>query len=224
MTLPAFQAAGTGHESSVPWPTHASGHFGLLVVESAGGTIATPSGWTPLTSIDNSAFAVKLTVFYRFATSAAESNAALSGGTNNMWGVIVTYTGVNTSTPIYSLSQLPRGSSTGQSAPGLQTFLDDCMIVHCIAWAVDNAGPLASSPVNAGLGSLSERSDSGTVTNNGGGVIVFDGTLATFGAIGPTTFTLGSASALACVTLALQAADKTDNRTANKSRAVNTGM
>lgn len=227
MTLPVQQGvSAAGSETSVPFPVgHASGHFGLLVVEAAGGTVATPAGFTLLAVCANTASATKIFIFGRFATSGAESNAALSGGTNNMWGVIVTYSGVNTSTPVHGVAQQSRGSSVNQILVGTTTFLDDCVIFHAIGWAVDNAGPLMSGgATNGDLGSPTVRSDSGTLTNNGGGVIVVDGTLATHGSCRPTSITLGSASALAVVTLALQAADKTLPTLANKSRAVNTGM
>lgn len=94
MTLPAFSAAGSGSETAPAWPSHSAGDLGVLLVESAGGTVATPTGWIAGPVCDNAAFSTKMSTFYRFATSGAESAPSLSGGTNHMWGVILTYTGV----------------------------------------------------------------------------------------------------------------------------------
>lgn len=222
MTLPAFSAAGTGSETAPAWPTHAAGDFGILLVETASGAIATPAGWTKVTQLDHGL--TSLAMFYRFATSGAEGAPSLSGGFNHLWGVILTWTGVNTATPIHGLSVSPAVSTTSQALPGTRPFLDDCRIVQACGWALDSAGPISSGETNAVLGSLTERYDAGTITGNGGGIIVLDGTLATAQSVPPTSITLSAASALACITVALQAADKILPTLANKSRAVNTGM
>ncbi len=229
MTLPAFSAAGTGDENTVAWPTHAAGDLGILCVEhsNSGTTIPTPTGWTPMpgTPIDPGAtFNVCLSVFYRFATSNAMTAATIAGTVNHRWGVILTYTGVNTGNPIHALTSAYFGpANTAMSAPGLTTLLDDCMIVTVIAWSPDDAGPLGSSPTNAALGSVNERSDSGTITGGGGGIYVFDGTLATHTTIGPSAVTMSSAALGAILVFALTAADKTLPTLGRKSRVVNMG-
>jgi hypothetical protein len=222
VTLPAFSAVGTGSETAPAWPTHAAGDFGILFVESQAGTIATPTGWTALPACASTT--TKLSMFYRFATSAAEGAPSLSGGTDHMWGVILTYTGVNTSTPIHGVSVQPRVTGTAHVIPGTTTFIDDCLIVLAVAWAPDNAGPLSSGETNADLGSLSERYDAGTVTGNGGGLVVLDGTLATHGKVGLTAITFSAGGVIAMACLALQDATKTFTFLNVKSRAVNTGM
>ncbi len=222
MTLPVFQAIGTGHETSVAWPTHAIGHFGICCIEHPDGTITTPSGWTALPGSPVIAFgAVQLSIFYRFATSAAEANFAITGSVDHNWGVIVTYTGVNTLNPfhIISLSDT-RSASSIWWFPGAQTFLDDCMVLNVAGWLADTAGPLSSAPVNADLGSLTERYDAGTITGNGGGVMIIDGTKPTKGVFTFTSTTLTVDSIAAVATLALQAADKTFGQ---KSLTVNLG-
>lgn len=222
MTLPAFSAAGTGSETAPAWPTHAAGDFGLLLVETASTLIDTPTGWTKIVQCDGGL--TSLALFYRFATSGAEGAPTLSGGFNHKWGVILTYTGVNTSTPVHGIAQMQCVSTTGQTLVGTQTFLDDCMIMAAAAYALDSAGPISSGETNPSLGSIAERYDAGTITGNGGGIIVIDGTKASLGVVEPTDITLSSASQLASVTLALQAADKTLPTLDRKSRIVNTGM
>lgn len=223
MTLPAFKAAGTGSETAPAWPTHASGDFGLLCVETSSGTVTTPSGWTLVGSVAASGVPTSLFVFYRFATSSSETAPSLAGGNNHLWGAIVTYTGVNTSTPVHGVAVQPQKTSADHTLPGSTTFLDDCMIVHACAYGADNAGPMSSGETNADLGSLTERYDAGTITGNGGGVVIIDGTKATAGRFRGTVVTMTS-TGTAALTVALQAADKTIPTLGGKSRIVNAGM
>lgn len=218
MTLPAFQAAGTGSETAPAWPTHSAGHFGLLFVECQGGTIATPTGWTKVNGFPVDGGSTILTIFYRFATSGSETAPSLSGGSGHMWGAILTYTGVNTSNPIHYVSPGTTRSSTLQNAPGVTTYLNDCLVVSAWAWAADSASQTTSLLTNASLGGLTERYNAGTVTGDGGGVLVVDGTLATKGTTNFTDVTFAVASNCATAAIALQAADKTFGQ---KSRIVN---
>ncbi len=174
--------------------------------------------------VNNSAASVRLSLFYKVATSGAEANAALSGPANHIWGVINVYEGAHISTPIHSLAVMWRNSSTTPSCPGITTLLNNSLIVCVIAWSIDNAGPLSSGETNAGLGSLSERYDGGTITGNGGGLIVLDGTLETRTTIAQTPVTLSSAAATALATFAIQDIDATLPTLSRKTRAVNTGM
>lgn len=231
MTLPAFSAAGTGSETSAAWPSHSTGDLGLLFVNSTNNannaTVDTPSGWTLLTAFESfTGNFVRLSIFYRFATSGSETAASLSSpnSVQYLWGTIVTFTGVNTSTPVHSLVTQAMDSQATQWLPGTVTVLDDCLIVQVAAWNNDSAGPLFSGETNSTLGSLTERYDAGTITNNGGGLYVCTGTLATKGAAGPTQVTMSTGGALAAATIALQAADKTDIKLGQKTRVINTGM
>lgn len=232
MTLPAFKAAGTGSETSAAWPAgHAAGDFGLLFVNSTNNAdnafIDVPSGWIQLLALEAStANHVRLTVFYRFATSGAESNAALTcvNSVQYIWGTIITYTGVNTSTPFHARATQSHQSNVSQWLAGVATTLDDCMIVQVAAWNNDLAGPLFSGETNTTLGSLAERYDAGTTTGNGGGLGVWDGTLAIHGRCDPTAVTMSTGGALSAASLALQAADKTSVQLKQQTRVVNTGQ
>ena len=125
MTLPAFKAVSTGHESSIAWPGgHAAGDFAMCFVEHSDGTVATPSGWTVIPGLPLGVASTTLSGFYRFATGGAESNFAISGPTNHAWGTIITYTGVNTLNPFHLIATNTQVSSTAKYWPGLQTFLN----------------------------------------------------------------------------------------------------
>lgn len=227
MTLPAYKDVGTASETTPTWPTHVAGDFAILPVKHSlnSGGITTPAGWTKRGTYAHGVNADYVSLFYRRALSASETNPSLGGGGNYYWGRIITFTGVNTDTPIHAPASSWSNSSADQGSPGTTTRLDDCLIVNVFGWDADNAGPLYSSALaNADLANVTIRSDSGTITNNGGGLIVITGELATKGTIRPTSFTLSAATFAESITFALQAADKTLPTLARKSRIVNTGM
>ncbi len=168
----------------------------------------------------------RLSVFYRFATSNAESAPSITGPGDHVWGVIATYTGVNISTPFHALASGWCQGSTALNiaANSITTIVDDCMVVHAIAWNIDNAGPLSSGETNSLLASLSERYDGGTTTGDGGGIVIIDGTKATRGYCGMTAFQFSTASSPCFMVVALQAADKRLPTLQGKTRVINTDM
>lgn len=203
MAPPAFQAIGTGHETSVPWPTHSTGHFGLLLIEVATELVAYPAGWTFVGTSQRSD--TRLYAFYKFATSGAESNVTIPGvSVNHAWGVIVTYTGVDTTRPVSLTAASSSAANTSMSAPLFRTLTNDNMLVCAMGWAVDSqAAGLSSSEANSTLTSVTNRYDNGTDTGNGGGIAITDGTLATAGDAGVFTATLVS-TAHSVLVIALQ--------------------
>jgi hypothetical protein len=219
VTLPAWKATGSSHETSVPWPTHITGDFALCFVEDDAGTITTPSGWTLLGAYSISG--VRLSIFWRFATSSSETNFPITGSANHNFGVILTYTGVNTLNPIHLAGFSSTGSDSNVWFPGLQTFLDDSLIIHALAWSGDDNTGQSSGETNATLGSLTERFDAGTLTGNGGGLAILDGTLVTKGTFDPTQILLAHTYTSVVCTVALQAADKTFGQ---KSLTINLGQ
>jgi hypothetical protein len=195
----------------------------LLFVETASGTVTTPAGWALVDKIQTTTV-TGLWIFKRFATSGSESAAAIAGGSNHLWGVILTFTGVNTDTPIHGISKCSFDIPC-HSLQGTQTFLDDCMIVQAAARSADAAGAIASGATNSSLANFTERHDDGTATGNGGGLIIYTGEKATKGIVDPVV-SLGTSvsSAVASIALALQAVDQKLGTLARKSRIVNTGM
>lgn len=186
--------AGTGHETSVAWPTHASGDWAFLFVEHDAGTIPTPTDCTiiPGFPVIQSA-SCHLSGFMIKATSASMPNLAISGGTDHQWGVIVAVSGADATDPIHvSATYAYAGSNTAWTAPGIETDEDDCAILHVIAYGADSAGPIASSWANASLTSFAELYDAGTLTGDGGGLTIADGEMLTAGVVAMGTVTLTS--------------------------------
>lgn len=99
---PEFVAVGANAEGagaiSVPWPAgHVVGQLGLLFVHSRHETVATPAGWNLL--VNNGGGGVGTTgaalwVFFRFAISGAEANAAVADSGTYTRGLILTFSDV----------------------------------------------------------------------------------------------------------------------------------
>ncbi len=229
MTLPSFQGVGTASATAPTWPTHVTDDFAILACEYPASTLSAPSGWTafPNMPILNAVISgTRLSCFYRFATSSSESAPSIVGPADHVWGVIATYRGVNKSTPFHALASGWCQGSTALNiaANSITTIVDDCMIVHAIAWNIDNAGPLSSGQTNALLANLTERYDGGTTTGDGGGIVIIDGEKATKGYCGMTSFQFSTASSPCFMVVALQAADKTLPILKTKTQIINTHM
>lgn len=223
MTLPVVQGVGTGSETSCAWPTHTTGDLALLFVEHGGGTVTTPTGCTiiPGFPIVNGATST-MSGFYRFATSSSEAALALAGGTDHMWGTIITVRGANATDPFRVATMVQGGGAiTGASFPGLLTTSADNLIIQAMAINIDNAGPLASAEANAALGSVTEQYDAGTVTGNGGSLVIMSGTLAVAGATGNSTLTLSTGSQWIAATLAIRPAAGTPAFTVEGTVTIN---
>lgn len=208
----AFQAVGSSSETSVAWPTHADDDIGVLCVETASGTVTTPSGWTVGPVIANAAGTTKLSVFLLEATSGAMGNAALAGGSDHLIGFIFTIRGaplgdVLAAIETYATAYATAASTTG-FAPGVDVKEADCHVVHILAWAIDDASDIASAWTNASLASITERLSVGTVTGGGGGVSVASGQLTSAGYTGIATVTLTSTT-FASMTLVFRSAPTT---------------
>jgi hypothetical protein len=186
--------AGTGHESSVAWPTHASGDLGYLFVEHGGGTVATPTGCAIVAGFPvNQGGGSILSAFVIEATSGAMPNLALSGGSNHMWGVIVAVSDTNNDNPIAAYAAMKQsGATVNGTAPGVLVDEHDLAVLVVMAYGGDNAGPMSASEANASLSSVAEVYDAGTTTGDGGGIIIISGVKASPGVIDPTTSTLTS--------------------------------
>lgn len=188
---------GTGHESSVTPPTHAADDWLYLIAECSSGTIATPTDWAiaPGFPLTHNGGSTVLSVFRRLAVNGSTPNAALSGGTNHMWGVICAVTGADLDEPQMSEAASPgTGASVSGYAPGLVTREDNAVILAMIAYSLDSAGPIGSAAANSSLSSVTEEYDAGTVTNDGGGLVCISGAKASAGTVLPTTCTLTSTS------------------------------
>ncbi len=187
----SFQAVGTGATANPAWPTHATGDVGYLIVHSEAANVSTPSGWdlVPGFPAGNVAATVFIYAFQRVAASAAEGAVSITGGTVP-YAVIITARGATG----YLASAAAGGSgavTTGQT-PGIYNPGTGVVVFEVLAWAIANAGPIASSWTCSSLTGFTEQFDAGTASGGGGGLTIATGTLASAGAIVPATVTLTS--------------------------------
>jgi MSHA biogenesis protein MshQ len=213
---PAFQAAGTavGATGSVSpaWPAHAVDDIALLFVESTGGqpvTLTTPAGFAAVTNspqaTGTTTNGTQITVFWARATSTAMPTPTVGDPGDHVYAQIITYRGVaNTGNPWdVTGGGVKAAASTAVTVSGVTTTVPDALIVQAVARDDDVNAAEFSTETNVNLTSITERSDAGTTSGNGGGFAVWDGTKVTAGATGNTTATVVS-SANAFLTIALK--------------------
>ncbi len=216
MAAPAFQAAGTALSGtgavSPAWPAHAIGDVALLFIESTGGqaaTLSTPAGFVAVASSPQATGAgtagTQITVFWARATSTSMAAPTVADPGDHVYAQIITYRGViNTGNPWdITGGGVKAVASTSVTVTGVTTSVPSTLIVQAVARDLDSAAAAFSAETNANLTGISERSDVGTTSGNGGGFAVWDGVMAAAGATGNTTATVTS-SINAFLTIALK--------------------
>lgn len=211
MTVPAYVAAGTsagGIGDITPTiSSEAANYLMLLVVETGAEAVSAPSGgWTLVPGGTAIGTATRGTVFYKYATSGAETDPTVTDPGDHAYGRVFTISGTDLTDPFDAVAVSRRDNdTTGVAyAPGVRTRSADCLVLALWFWASDSAGPLSSGETNASLTSLTERSDEGTTQGNGGGFALVTGEKATAGAVDQTAFTTGVATGVATMTIAIR--------------------
>lgn len=204
---PAGTAADNATSISPAWPTHAIDDIGIMAVETQSGvtpTLSVANGFVQLASV-NTTTDTRLTVYWARATSAAMSAPTVTG-TDHLYGVIVNYRGCRTTGNPYDAftTSADSTSDTSVSFPTITTLYQNQLVVGIGSRGNDAAGAEFSAITNANLSSITERFDDGTVTGDGGGLVIFDASgPATAGATGVTTATQTNSSERAHVMIAL---------------------
>lgn len=190
MAAPTFSAVGTyvtgTGGQTVSWPAHLADDIGALIIEQSNldSYPDTPSGWTYLTEVTSGPTTV--VVFWRRATSGAESDVSvtLGGGTSDHTSVVIaTVRGCKTSGDPYSsdskyntIGTYPSGSHetiAWRSSNDLTYPNTDCLNFFIAAWAED----IATDRVTAYYGTAwsgvpTERFQEGHIVGTGGGVVI----------------------------------------------------
>ena len=167
----------------------------LCFVESANEAVTIPSGWTecPSSPIGNgtagAAGAVRLTMFYKFASS-SESAVTVADSGNHTTGLMTCWRGVDSTTPFNASANGVSADSASKSFPSVTTTVSNAMIINAIGLDNDsNSTNVVYSWANANLESITELHDQTTATGAGGGFAIAYGIKATAGSIGNTTAT-----------------------------------
>ena len=204
-TVSEFVAAGTAVSGTgtitVAWPTHQAGDIALLFVESCGGqavTLSTPAGFAAVTNSPQSTGTgtdgTRLTVFWCRATSSSMSSPVVADPGNHVYGRILTFRGVITTGNPWDVTAggMKATASTTTTFGTVTTTVDNDLIVLAASRDNDPTAAAWSSWTNANLSSLTEQSDGGTTSGNGGGIGVATGVKSTAGDIGSSTATVTS--------------------------------
>jgi hypothetical protein len=171
-----------------------------VAVDGSGGSVASAT--------DSAADRTRLTIGYIFYSGTPPDLTSTDPGDHHV-GVITAWRGVNTTTPIHAQqSSSDATNDTAMSVTGLTTTLDDCLIVQVEANGDDNAvgGCVGwSSVANANLAAPAVRHAgcAGTSSGSDGSVGVWFGGLASQGATGTLTGTIGASEESASWTIAL---------------------
>lgn len=217
VAAPTFQGAGgqvsgTGAVSPA-WPAHIAGDVALLFVESRGNQAASLSSAQGFVEVANSpqntnapANGTRLTVFWARATSNAMAAPIVADPGNHVYARILTYRDViETGNPwdVTGGGVKASPATTSVTVTGVTTTIPETLIVQAVSRHNDSAAAGFSNQTNANLTGITERSDGGTTSGDGGGIGVWDGVKATAGPTGDTTATVSS-SVNAFLTIALR--------------------
>jgi hypothetical protein len=205
VTIPTYQAAGTAMSGTaaitVAWPAHQAGDIALLFVESCGGeavTLSTPAGFVNVLnspqSTGTTTNGTRLTVFWCRATSSSMSSPTVADPGNHVYGIILTFRNVVATGNPWDITAggTKATASTTTTFGTVTTNVNNDLIVLAASRDNDSAAAAWSAWTNANLSGLTERSDGGTTSGNGGGVGVATGLKATAGSVGSSTATVTS--------------------------------
>jgi hypothetical protein len=202
---PNYQAAGTAQSGTgaitVAWPPHLTGDIALLFVESCGGeaaTLSTPAGFVNVTnspqSTGTTTNGTRLTVFWCRATSSSMSSPTVADPGNHVYGGILTFRGVISTGDPWDVTAggAKSSASTTTTFGAVTTSVSNELVVLAASRDNDLAVAAWSGWTNANLTGLTEYSDAGTISGNGGGIGVATGVKSTAGDTGTTTATVTS--------------------------------
>lgn len=186
---------------SPPWPTHAAGDIGILVVE--GGSAPALSVAQGFTQIGASLMAgsgssgTGLAVYWKRATGSSEPAPTVAEANDHTRAVIFTIKGAKPSgNPIHafvdSITTVADGSI---SLPDLDTTTRDCLIVGVVTNSIDTTSDIVVNGwTKANLEGVAEIFDQNQSVVSGSGIAVAIGRMEDPGNTGNITANLSSAS------------------------------
>jgi hypothetical protein len=215
MAMPTYIGAGalvarTGSGSAnIPYPAGIQANDILVIVsEASDGGLGAAGGWIQKANNALGSSGTICSVAWKRATGSEAGNLSHDdgGGAIDHWiARMFCFRGAVTSgDPFNASSTSNSAASSSVTFPTVTTTADDCLILNCLTWADDDAGPLAGTPTNASLANVTKRADGGAVNGNGGGIVLITGEKPTAGAVSSTTLTLSTSSGQGRVTLALR--------------------
>jgi hypothetical protein len=182
--------------------------------------LTVPGGWTLISSQAIVAGGGKLAIYYKVATSSEPTNYTWRVSTADYsQGIIATYSGVDTSTPIDVSATEANTSSTSQTQTAVTTTAANAMLLYFLA--VDDGVAYPNNSLTATPPSgMTERADFWLTWK---WMYFSDVLQASAGTTGTKTATLSVARASASAIVALKPASNTTQATVTKPTGTTTG-
>src|SRR3989449_10970763 len=188
---PTYQAAGTIQSStsttlSVPWPAHAIGDIGLLIIETQNQAVTlgtNAANWTPVTNSPQGTgttnnTGTRLTVFWSRATSTSMGAVGVNDSGDHQIAQIITFRGVVATGNPWDVTagDVTPSTTTAVSIPGATTTVPDTLVVAIVSNGSDlSAAQVPGSFTNSDLSSVTKWQDNNTSASGGGGLTVAPG-------------------------------------------------
>ena len=201
---------GTGNITVALPANWQEGDLLILACESANQVVAAPSGWAEVPSspigigTGGEIGAVRLTVFYKFASS-SESSVSVSDSGDHTIGMIFAFRGVDATSPFNAHANGSDSSSTTtKSTPSVTTTIDNCYIFHLVG--LDYDGVASGSVTWSNTNLIIDSNNRGYFANSngrGGGLLRGGGIKEVSGNTDISTTTLSIGLQDVYITLAL---------------------
>ena len=155
---------GTG-ALTVTWPAHTTNDVGILLVESANETVATPTDWTALTpqgsGTAGAAGSTAIYPFWRRAAGAGTASASVTDpGDHAVAQIVVIRNALSTASPIDVEGGDTSTTSTSVTIPAVTTTVANALVLFGVANGLDqNTNSISAVPgfTNANLDGLVRR-------------------------------------------------------------------
>lgn len=163
---PGAFTSGSGALSVAVPVSYQDGDVLVLLVESAGQDVVTPSGWVEVasslqsTGVAGEMGSVRLEVFYK-VVSGAQTAVAIADTGKHTTAQMFCFRGVDTSNPVNATSgSVQSSAATNISCPSVTTTTPNCLVLHCVG--LDNGANSTanlSAWTNSNLSNLVEIGD-----------------------------------------------------------------
>lgn len=219
MALPTYVGAGTGAGGTgniTPTnPAQTADDILLLFVETPNNAVTAPTGgsgpgWQAVTNSPqgtgtaDGVNATRLSVFW-LRSNGSEADPTILDTGDHQYGIVHSFRGCHAVGNPWNITagDVDATSNTVVAIPGATTTVADCLIVLACAWMTDTTANQVATYINVDLANITERSDLGTASGNGGGVAVITAEKATAGAYGATAATAATATRQGRMSIAL---------------------
>jgi hypothetical protein len=184
----------------------------VLVIETANQDIATPAGWTELSSspqgtgTSGSAASSMLLAFWKRSDGTETTVAPADSGDHQLGFVVVLRNALLSGDPIdVTAGDVLAVADTVVTIPGGTTTVADCLILACATHMTDTSSAQFSAWANASLTDVTEIADkSSTQGTGGGGIGIATGVKEVAGVFSATTATAANSTAQARISMAIK--------------------